>query len=370
MADTPAASTPPATIESGEGANAFMTFLRKIFGDMDLSQMDGLKLGIVQLFMSLLGMTANENSMQGASASRVTRTDYEGLREAMNKGQDINQEFRDHRNNNGVEGGWPSSPLAAAVRFRDIEGVKELLKPVDQGGFGADVNANGGLAVIQAINNRDLDIVKMLHEEHGADLKQNGVVLGEAIVAKDTEIARYILEKTPGEQGSMMNQNGYGVVWAAAQNDPAMIRLLQEHGADVNQQGGAALVRAIQTDGVDSVKALIVAGADVNRNPDILKAAVESGNPEVLKAVIEGGADVSKIDMEVMDGEKWQNQPEVREAVYNRLSHPEDAGKPLMGDGQSVLAAERALQARDAEPVVSNDRDYKMDGPARTPGLG
>jgi hypothetical protein len=367
MADTPAA---PATMEGADPGNGLMNFLRKIFGDMDLGQMDGLKLSIVQFFMAILGMTADENSMKGASATDVTRTDYQGLREAMAKGQDINQEFRDNLNNNGVEGGWPSSPLAAAVRFRDIEGVRELLKPVDQGGFGADVNANGGLAMIQAINNRDLDVVKMLHEEYGANLEQNGVVLSEAIVAKDTEIAKYILENTPGAQGSLMNQNGYGVVWAAANNDPSMIRLLNEHGADVNQQGGEALIRAIQTNGADSVKALIVAGADVNRNPDILKAAVNSGDPEILKAVIEGGADVTKIDMEVMDGEKWQSQPEVREAVYNRLSHPEDAGKPLMGDGQSVLAAERALQASDAAPVVTSDRDYKMDSPAKTPGLG
>jgi ankyrin repeat protein len=348
--------------------DAARQFLRTLVNDVDPAQLPGFMQFIVQLVRQFmgeeLGLGQGQQTEAAAAKSREQPTNLQRMRELQTQGADINALFRDENNRiKYEEGGGPSSPLSAAVRYGDRAGIDGLVA------MGADVNANGGIAMWQAIFNKDFEMVKYLHEKHGANLApENHVPIVMAISSGNTDVARYILDRADAKNrpGFADGFEGGGALVATTHKNVPMIRLLAEYGADMNARDGAALLKAVEQGDPASVRALIVAGADVNLRPEMLANAVNSGNPEILQAMIEGGADVSKINMDVIDGPLWEQHPEIREALYTRLTTPEDAGKPLLG--ASVLAEERALQGR--EQPAANDAERRTEITAKLPGLG
>ena len=351
-----------------DARDAARQFLRTLVNDVDPAQLPGFLQFIVQMVRQFmgeqLGLGTGRQVEAAAAKSAEQPTNLQQMRALQAQGANINDYFRDANNRiKYEEGRGPSSPLSEAVRYGDTRGIDGLIA------MGADVNANSGLAMWQALFNKDLEMVKYLHEKHGASLTpDNNMPMGVAIATGNTDIARYILERADAKNrpGFANGMEGSGPDVAATQRNVPMIRLLAEYGADMNGRNGAALLKAVEQGDPASVRALIVAGADVNLRPEMLANAVNSGNPEILQAMIEGGADVSKINMDVIDGPLWERHPEIRDALYTRLMTPEDAGKPLLGT--SVLAEERTLQGKEQPATTEVERRSEIG--ARTPGLG
>lgn len=83
---------------------------------------------------------------------------------------------------------------------------------------------------------------------------------------------------------------------AARYGDVKAARWLLEHGTDVNEHNGSALVSAVTYNNIKMVKLLLKYGADVHANGDFaLFCAVDNGNVEIFKLLLKHGADAGKI---------------------------------------------------------------------------
>jgi ankyrin repeat protein len=90
------------------------------------------------------------------------------------------------------------------------------------------------------------------------------------------------------------------IMWAAANDDPELVRALIKAGANVkarNQFGTSALTEAAIIGSAPIIEALLTAGADPNtRNPEgetPLMAVARTGNVEAARRLLDAGADVN-----------------------------------------------------------------------------
>jgi uncharacterized protein len=185
-----------------------------------------------------------------------------------------------------------STPLAEAVRLRDPEMVRTLL---DAGSGSEGANQDGQTALMVAIRNGDLDIVQMLIDA-GADV--NAV--------------EQVQDQTP-------------LMWAAAASDNAaeMVRILLQHGAEVDARarftdwpsqitsepraqyhaygGLTALLYAARGGCSGCVEALVDAGADVNlptpEGVTALMIALDNNNNDIAKFLLDHGANPNLWDV-------------------------------------------------------------------------
>ena len=159
------------------------------------------------------------------------------------------------------------APLVAAVRNRDSETVRVLLKQPD------------------AVNAAEADGTTALH------------------VATDLDdLATATLLVRAGANVKAANRYGVTPLYSAAVNgDAAMIELLLKAGADADTalpEGETALMTAARTGKVDAVKMLLAHGAHVNareswKHQTALMWAAHEGNTATVKVLLEAGANVS-----------------------------------------------------------------------------
>ena len=182
-----------------------------------------------------------------------------------------------------------ATPLGEAARLGDTEVLELLLKA---GASPESANAEGETALMRVARTGNVEAAKLLLK-HGAkvDARENW-----------------------GGQTAL--------IWAAAQNQPQMIRLLASKGADVNarsvvrdwprrmtaeerpkdmNRGGLpALLFAARDGHLESVKALLAEGAQVDlTDPDgstALIVALMNGHWDTARVLIEAGADVNHWD--------------------------------------------------------------------------
>jgi ankyrin repeat protein len=117
---------------------------------------------------------------------------------------------------------------------------------------------------------------------------------------------------TPGADGTT------AVMWAAANDDPELVRALIKSGANVrlkNQIGTSALTEAAIIGSAPVIDALLSAGADPNtRNPEgetPLMAVARSGNVAAARRLLEAGADINA-------REEWGGQSALMWAAAQR----------------------------------------------------
>ncbi|MEP0882102.1 ankyrin repeat domain-containing protein [Trichocoleus sp. ST-U3] len=77
---------------------------------------------------------------------------------------------------------------------------------------------------------------------------------------------------------------------------PKIVRLLKQAGASEEGMNEIALIEAASDGNAEQVRALIQAGADINRrmNSTALCNAASRGHDEIVRMLIEAGADVNK----------------------------------------------------------------------------
>jgi ankyrin repeat protein len=177
---------------------------------------------------------------------------------------------------------WGATALMAAAASGNEKSVRLLLKNgadpnaqpgTDHGGF---IFGGGRSALMWASFRGDVGIMKLLIDA-GAKVNAEGFLgtpLVQAAWGNQTAAARLLIEK-----GAQVDQVGRGVDfsalhWAASseQNSASLVKLLLEHGANPNLEGGA------QVD----------AFMDVSQTPLLL--ARKRGNTPILSALLAAGA--------------------------------------------------------------------------------
>jgi hypothetical protein len=195
----------------------------------------------------------------------------------------------------------PAAPLyyAALCGFHDL--VEHLITKYPQG-----VNADGGWYVrplVAALAGEHFQTADLLHR-NGADLDIRGLVgrnpLHGAARSGNLEVVRKLVEYDPAYINAKDGTGWTPLLMASKgrnSKDGSVVRLLLEHGADVNAQstnGQTPLHEASSYGALEVVRLLLEHGADVeakrNNGKTALQFAVEGGHDEIMEFLREHGA--------------------------------------------------------------------------------
>ena len=266
--------------------------------------------------------------------------------------------------------GAGSTSLLAAAYDGDAERVAALIKS------GADVNetnAFGATPMGEAAKRGDTAVLQLLLS--GGANPQSANADGETalmVVARTGNVeAAQLLLKAGAKVDARENWGGQtALIWAAAQNQPAMIRLLAAQGAnvnarsavrdwprrmtaeerpkDMNRGGMSALMFAARDGHIESVRALLDVGAEVDfADPDgstPLIVALMNGQWDTARLLIDSGADVNQWDW-------WGQSPLFMAVDMNTLPTGARIELPTM-DQATGMDRINLLLTRGANPNV------------------
>ena len=275
-----------------------------------------------------------------------------------------------------------STPLLVAASNDDVAQVKQLLKA------GANPNVRNKLdttPLLEAAFHSNSEIIQALLDA-GADPNAPGAD-GQTplmLVARGTNVAaaRMLLAKGANPQARESQRQQTALMWAAANSQGPMTRLLVEVGADLDAKtaidlmtplvsaepraqprspgGMTALMFASREGCLDCVAAMIEKGAAINL-PDPegvtpLLWAIWNTRFDVAKYLIEHGADVNRWDW-------WGRTPLYLAVDYVTLPH---GGRPDQPSLDETLPIEivRLLLEKGADP----NPQLKMTAPLRATG--
>jgi ankyrin repeat protein len=221
----------------------------------------------------------NEGLIQAAAAGNAA-----AVEELLQQGADIN-----------AQGRFGNTPLMMAVQSDKVDMVKLLLKK------GADPDGLGGAALLTAIDGDNLEIVKLLLEGGAnTDVAENDgtTPLTKAVQRNHTAMVKLLLEK-----GANPNTWSPPLYFAAGQGDVEVVRLLLDHGADINETNAnqtTALHQATLNGRAAVVKLLIERGAKIEAKDQFgatpLHEAAHWGQPEAARELLDRGANVQARD--------------------------------------------------------------------------
>lgn len=179
--------------------------------------------------------------------------------------------------------GIGSTPLAYAARSGDIELVREMVR---RGGSLELARGDAGRPLDQAIEVRDVSMALGLLEL-GASPKPHPIAHGEttplfrALTRNLPDVVREILRR--GENPRQISSNGESAFVAAARsNNPALIQLFVDLGADLNRKtakGWTPMMTAVRWGAVNSVRKLSEAGLRDPAAADLAVRLVKDENP-------------------------------------------------------------------------------------------
>lgn len=294
-----------------------------------------------------------------------------------------------------------ASPLLDSIREGDRDAVQTL---IEQGAAVDTAESNGTTGLHWAVHNGDLLLVNTLIEagakvnvqnQYGASPLSEAVLLGNYDIVKallaagadpdspdgDNQTALMIVARSANvaiaelllEAGAEVNatehyQGQNAVIWAAAQSQPAMLKLLIEAGGDPDSRarpnererqisaerrfqwrpagGITALGYAAREGCLDCVRILVEAGANIDQgdaeNVTPLLLAIMNLRFDTAKYLIESGANVNKWS--------FRGENPIYSAVdMNTLPHGGYPDRPSM-DTTTSLALIRLLLESGANP--------------------
>ncbi|XP_076285450.1 uncharacterized protein LOC143211554 [Lasioglossum baleicum] len=187
--------------------------------------------------------------------------------------------------------------LHSAVRERHVEMAKLLIK------YGANVNVKASsrttpLADALRINNTEM--VELLLT-NGADIKEDRNILYAAVMNGYVNIVEDLL-KDGVDVNTIDNSNDEGMTVlhsAVCMRQEKITELLIKYGAKVSvkdSSGKTPLVHALRMKETKIVEQLLLNGADIKDDPNVLYAAVEYESLEIVEKILKDGVDDNKID--------------------------------------------------------------------------
>ena len=201
----------------------------------------------------------------------------------------------------GMADDYGGTALLYAVRNHKFEVAKLLLGTYIRR---HDSIEERDLVLLDAIDGGDLDLVKLL-EEQGADTAKPAL-LSVAAIRGTPEVFKYLLDKKTEEEFRNGQLYPSILTGAAEIGDLAKVKLVLDHGMNVNVRFGGqnALYYAVYGDAEDVVAYLLSKGAEVNVTGDIslgfsgmgdtpLALAVQNGNTRIVKQLLAAGADIN-----------------------------------------------------------------------------
>ena len=227
-------------------------------------------------------------------------------------------------NERGGPRGWAPLLYVCHTCFASPALARELL------GRGADPNAT-------------------FRNEHG----EMSALYGAAGVLHDPELTRILLEA-----GADPN-DGESLYHATEAETPECIRLLLEHGAETH--GTNALAHALDGDRLENVRLLLEAGADANEGALVAHAVRRGRGPEFLRLLAEHGADLDR-----PGGETWRGNVPLRTPYQHAILRGRmDSAEALAELGASTdldpADAAVAAVARGERPASSLPRELDPD---------
>ena len=205
--------------------------------------------------------------------------------------------------------GWMTSALGIAAYNGRMNIAKSLI--------GRGANANGltshdayGSVLVAAVRSGDMQIVRFLVDEHGADINMAveswdyGSALVVAAAFSNLEALSFLVERGANINMAVKGGNyGSALAVAAASRSIETVSFLVEQGADINMSlksgnyGSALAVAASKS--IETVSFLVERGADINMSLEggnfgsALVAAAASGELEIVSFLVERGADIN-----------------------------------------------------------------------------
>ncbi len=191
--------------------------------------------------------------------------------------------------------------LLSAIGIGEVALVRRILEK------GADVNAQNkyGTALYQAIYKDDLETIEILLGHPNIDVNAVGnrgtTALSWATAMCDQELVKKLLAR--GADANPPTATSTCLAETAMRGDMEILRLLLDHGADVNTKFprmNTALMEACARSDAPVVKFLLDRGADaslwVEGQGDALKTAASVGDENIVGLLLTHGANVKTLD--------------------------------------------------------------------------
>jgi ankyrin repeat protein len=291
-------STARSLLEQGADVNA-----RDPAGDTALMQAClNADTEIVQLLLDW-GAQVNARGTDGASALQRALHDPEKVRLLLGRGARVE-----------------SRTLVAAAM---IPGSRPTLEQLVRSGARGDARVGEFTALLAAISSGDLDAVTFLLD-HGADplarLGSECTTLNVAVQSGNPPIVSLLLKRGVEVNGQCEFPDFPGdmetpAMAAALLGHVECLRLLLEHGADVNTQGGDfernALLGAATTDREEAVRLLLARGANVHaqdaQGHTALDWALRRGDTPIVQLLRRAGATASSSSSSITERPRVSN---------------------------------------------------------------
>ncbi|MBQ4236960.1 MAG: ankyrin repeat domain-containing protein [Treponema sp.] len=178
-----------------------------------------------------------------------------------------------------------------------------------------------------AVSAGNLEVVKVLLKDFESfDAEDREFVLIAAVMYsadKGTEILDYIINLGDYKM-DLVTENGWTPLhFAAAMSDPAIVKYLIDHGADIEAKtkfdATPLLVAGSNTSNPDVIETLLACGADLEardcENESLLIEAAKNKDPSIIECVLKKGFDLEEKDVDgwtpIMNAARWNENSDI-----------------------------------------------------------
>ena len=146
--------------------------------------------------------------------------------------------------------------------------------------------------------------------QKGCQINQyNNRVIKHAVISGREDVVKFVLDNGA-------DPVDYALIYACEDNNPGIVKLLLDYGANVDAQDSRCLRIASEEGYVEIVKLLIKYGTNIgSRNNYAVRWAATNNHAEVVKVLVDAGADTTNIaSAQIM-------MNDLRTVVKNRISY-------------------------------------------------